>query len=225
MQVVKRAIQLLTPLSCVTCGSEGKLLCADCMSSRLSPKSPTCFGCNRLSDNFRTCPSCRSRSKLAGVLVAAHYEGAVKRLVQAIKYQNADSAAAILAGLLTPLLRVHPAGDCQIITSVPTSSLRRRLRGYNQAELIAKKIAKELKLPYSPLIGHLTDTAQVGKSRHDRLAQVQGIFYARSPRLLQGARVLLIDDVVTTGATMSECAAVLKAAGAKSVWGAAAAKH
>lgn len=216
---------MLAPPLCLACSKEGKLLCSECEQTELSPKTSTCFRCNRLTKDFKVCTGCRSRTKLAGVVVAHHYEGAIKRLVQAIKYQNAGSAATTLANRLTPLLRSHPAGDWQIVTSVPTSSSRRRLRGYNQAELIARIVARELGLPYCSLLGRLTDKVQVGKSRKDRLEQVKGIFYAKSPRLFCGAKVLIVDDVVTTGATMSECAQVLRAAGAKSVWGAAVAKH
>ena len=111
------------------------------------------------------------------------------------------------------------------ITAAPPSSQRLRQRGYNQAQLIAKAIGKRSRLMYLPTMSRLGNSRQVGTNRRQRIAQMQGRMYVTKPKLVAGARVLVVDDVVTTGATVSEAARALKAAGAKSVWGLALAKH
>ncbi|HSX14962.1 MAG TPA: ComF family protein [Candidatus Saccharimonadales bacterium] len=221
MLVADHILSLIAPHYCLGCGVEGAPLCPDCLS-RQPTKRPTCYRCNKLSPGGRTCPACRRQTKLAGVVVASYYEGVVKELVQALKYQNQVAAAQTLATLITPLLS-PTAFDC--ITAIPGAPSRYRRRGYHQAELIAKAIARATGLPYRPLLGRLEVASQVGISRRKRLEQVRGSFIVRRSALVEGQRILIIDDVLTTGATLSEAALVLKSAGAKSVWGAVAAKH
>ncbi len=224
MAIIQQLVEFLAPAQCLNCGRPGNLVCPACLPSLAIVKTPTCWRCNRLSPGGRTCASCRSSSKLAGVVVASHYDGAVKSLVKAIKYQNAMGASRIAAGLVTPLLRMSAIGDFDLVTSVPSAAPAYRRRGYNQAELIAKIVAADLALPYRSLLGRLTAARQVGHNRAQRLEQVRGRFYATSPVPLK-TKVLIIDDVLTTGATLNECATVLKAAGAARVWGAVVAKH
>lgn len=220
MPVLDQIASLIAPFDCLICGSEGQLICTECLPKAIITKRLTCYRCNRLSDGGRTCISCRSSSKLAGVTVASHYDGAIKELIYALKYQRAQAAAKLCAELITPLL--DPL-QFDIVIPVPTSPTRGRQRGYNQAALIARAVSEKLGLPYSESLVRLQDVHQVGLAKLERLKQVEGIFAVYKSASDQ--RVLLVDDVITTGATMVECAKVLKAAGAKRVWGAAVAKH
>ncbi|MBW3538163.1 hypothetical protein KY386_01560 [Candidatus Parcubacteria bacterium] len=222
MKLIQQLIEFVAPLECLGCGREGGLVCRACLPGIIITKRPTCYRCNRLSPGGRTCLSCRPSTKLSGVTVASHYEGAVKALIGALKYQRAASAAGLAAALITPLLK-DLAID--VVTSTPASAGRYRQRGYNQAQLVAKAVAKSLNLPYADLLIRTGNAHQVGTSRQQRLKQVQGAFEPRRPYLIQDTRILLVDDVVTTGATMAECAKALKGAGAKHVWGTAIAKH
>jgi ComF family protein len=220
MKLLQHIIAFVAPPSCMSCGAESSLLCQACIDS-MRPKRGTCYRCNALSDNGRTCERCRRGSTLAGVTVAAHYEGAIKDIVWRFKYQQAAHSAVVGSKLLAPLLAEQKQFD--LVTAVPTSADRRRTRGYDQAELLAKELARELDLPYRASLVRLGKRHQVGHSRQERLAQVANLFAAK--RKLRGQRVLLIDDVVTTGATMEACARELKAAGAGQIWGAVIAKH
>ncbi len=216
--IVKRLLSVISPPECFGCGLEGRLICSDCRA-KLVIKAPTCWRCNRLTPIGQTCPSCRHAAPLSGVTVAAYYDGPVKDLIQALKYGHLADGAVEAASLLTPLL--EPKFD--LVTAVPTAPSRRRQRGYNQAELIARQVASQLALPYLPTLARLAPESQVGHTKRERLEQIKAAFYA--PKLLPGQAILIIDDVLTTGATLAECSRVLKAAGAKRIWGAVVAKH
>lgn len=208
----------LAPVSCLGCGREGSRLCREC-AALATPHPATCWGCNRLSPERQTCDRCRRSSSLAGVVVGARYDGVVKELILALKFGRDTASAQAAAALLTPLFE---SANFDLVTSVPSAPSRRRQRGYNQSALIAKSLAAALGLPYRPLLGRWHQAEQIGAGRRERFLQVEGAFYAkgRPPR-----RVLVVDDVLTTGATLDACARVLRQAGCTEVWGAAVAKH
>jgi len=164
---------------------------------------------------------CARGNALSGVSVGASYDGPVKELILRLKFHRLRAATDTAAELLMRAAGGWP--DVQLVTSVPVAPSRHRERGYNQSELLARAVASRTGLPYYPLIGRLTTTHQIGLDRSTRLEQVAGAFYAAQG--LDGQRVLLVDDVVTTGATMSACAEVLRGAGASLVWAAAVARH
>ncbi len=220
MPVLESIIEFVAPAECLRCGQEGGVLCAECLPLSVITKRPTCYRCNKLTDRGQVCASCRPSSRLSGVTVASHYDGAVKELITALKYQHQRSAARLAARLIAPLL---DPGDYDLVTAVPTSASRHRQRGYNQAALIGRALAKQLRLPYSETLGRVSNAHQVGTDRRRRLEQVKGIFRVKHD--IAGLHILIIDDVLTTGATMAECAKELKTAGAKRVWGAVVAKH
>jgi competence protein ComFC len=222
--LLNRLFRLLAPGNCLNCGTEGEVICTTCLDEVPFGVRPTCFGCGRSSVNNATCGQCRRTTKLEGVSVGAGYDGVVKELILQLKFhrlRGADEAAAEL------VLRHLPSGPAilrtDVVTSVPVSAARYRERGYNQAELVGRVVARRLGLPYSPLLGRVNSAHQLGLDRRTRLSQVEGAFFGL--RRLSGQQVLIVDDVVTTGATLSECAATLRLAGAGQVWGAAIARH
>lgn len=154
--------------------------------------------------------------------MASHYEGVVAELIHRLKYDGIREAAPALARMLEPMLRSE---EFDVVTAVPAPPSRRRARGFNQAELIARSVSRALDLPFSPLLSRHGRVHQVGATRQQRLANIQGVFYPRGRRSLSGQRVLIIDDVLTTGATLNEAAKVLKNMGAKTVWGGVIAKR
>ncbi len=222
MSLLDSVISTIAPHPCLLCGLEGELICADCLPAAVITKRPTCYRCNRLSEGGKTCINCRRQSALSGVSVASHYDGAIKTLVHRLKFDYARSGSTTAAKLLAPLL--SPA-SFDLISAVPSAPARLRERGFNQAQLIGKELSKLIGLPYADLLIRTKNVHQVGLTRRDRLAQVEGIFLHRHENLIQEARILLVDDVITTGATMAECAKTLKNAGAKQIWGVAVAKH
>ncbi len=221
MPVVDSLLNLIAPHECVGCLRQGVVLCATCRSA-LPVRQPACPLCNRLNNDGRTCEGCLQSSNLAGATVATNYDGIITKLLWDLKYESKVAAASALSQLISPLL--SPT-DFDVVTAIPGSPSRYRKRSYHQAELIARSLANELCLPYRPLLGRYEVESQVGSGRSERLTKVKGTFWAKRPKHTSDHRVLIIDDVLTTGATLDEAAAVLKLAGATSVWGAVAAKH
>jgi len=216
--VLRYMARLIAPPSCVVCGDEGRVVCRRCADGLVTPQPPLCFWCSSASPRGQTCSYCRPIIALQGLVVASAYTGAPRELIGLLKYHRQRDAAAALAATLTPLL---DSTNFDMVTSVPVATSRLRQRGYNQSELVAKQVAHSLSLPYRPLLRRLRNTQQVGKTRQQRLSQVSGLFVARSA---PPQRILIVDDVLTTGATLNTCAIALLAAGATEVWGAVAAR-
>lgn len=141
-------------------------------------------------------------------------EGLLKELVDVYKFERAKTAYQPLARLLSEKLPMLP-GDTSIVP-VPTASAHIRERGYDHIELIAKELARLRKLRYAPLLGRASSATQRSASKLQRQQQAATAFRCvREPE--PGRQYLLIDDIVTTGATMSAASKCLKAAGATEV--------
>ena len=146
------------------------------------------------------------------------YEGQVRQSLHRYKFGGARHYAEAYGRLLAMrILRDLPEAD--IITWVPISARRRRRRGYDQVELLASAVSRELELPNKPLLEKFRDNQPNSdlKTPAERRANVLGVYKVTDQELLRDKRVLLLDDIVTTGATASECARVLLTAGAKEV--------
>ncbi len=215
MSIIEDLFNIFAPHECLTCHREGGLLCASCLA-QLTRTPSRCYGCKRWVEGFRTCQRCRRHSPLSQVWSFAPYEGAAKDVVYALKFARAKAGASVIAHALAA---VYDGSDTDevVISYIPTVNQRVRERGYDQAALIAKAFCRELGLPYHTLLARLGDQRQVGQKREIRKQQMQNAFRPLSPPVFQNKHVLLIDDVLTTGATCEAAARVLRHAGAKQV--------
>jgi ComF family protein len=173
-----------------------------------------CYRCRKLSPDGRTCKPCRSSSDLFIVRAATFYKGLAKNLVWQLKFQGAQAAAREIA---EQLFRFLPQGEDFVIVPVPTATSRIRRRGYDQATLIARYLARSSGLPYSATLRRRGQHHQLGSSRTQRITQLQGAYRSVRPERVAHKHVVLIDDVLTTGATLEAAAKVIKAAGAKRI--------
>jgi ComF family protein len=212
-------LDLVLPPRCGGCGRLGSLYCERCRLRTRLLEEPICLRCGAEVEHARSSCSCRGRiRRLTRLRSAAAYEGPLEKALHHFKYDGRRPLAAPLALLLAERLAVEGLA-AEAVTWVPLHARRRRRRGYNQAELLGRELARLCRLP--PLSGlvRLRDTPpQVGLDRLRRQSNVAGAFGWVGVEL-ERRSLLLVDDVATTGATLDACAGALKAAGAGAVIG------
>lgn len=202
----KLLIDCLFPVSCVQCGAEGTWWCQ------------VCRGSNNFFPHFFDTPP-----PLDGLVAIFLYnsESPTGKLIQQFKYNHGSAIAELWAEILPTELPETMASATVI--PVPLYSRRERERGYNQAAIIGQLLANKLQRPFaSDVIRRVRATRQQAKlSRSERAENVRDVFISLRPA---SGNIILVDDVFTTGSTMTECAAVLKKSGARRVFGFALAK-
>lgn len=216
------ALDLLFPPRCGACGRDGAFLCDPCRATLVPAAPPRCPRCWQPAVQSGDCPGCTAMPlALDGLRAGFVYQGTARTLVHALKYRGMTALAPPLASLLTAAARLHQL-DADVVVPVPLAGLRGRLRGYNQAEALARPLANELGLAFSrDALARRRHTPPQARSAdaETRRRNVQGAFVCRKDDTVAGRRVLLVDDVATTGATLGACASALREAGADAVWG------
>ena len=212
-------LDLLLPPRCGGCGRLGSLLCPGCLARVRRLQEPLCRRCGvEVEAAGRDCGCRRRLRNLVRLRSAAAYEGPLEKALHRFKYEGRRPLAAPLALLLAERLAVEGLAAAAVAW-VPLHPARRRRRGYNQAELLARELARLCSLPPLPGLERTRDTPpQVGLDRLRRLANVEGAFRWKGEDLRR-TPLLVVDDVATTGATLEGCAAALRAAGAGPVIG------
>ena len=199
-------------------------VCAACLASP-EPLSANyfCSCCNTPFlngyplDEHGVCAACRSGLRgFDNAVCFGFYEGSLRRLIHLFKYAGMKPLARTLAGYLERALSTDDRFD--IVVAVPLHWRKKWARGFNQAELLARPVAKHRGIPLVNALRRKRSTGvQAGLAMAGRRRNVAGAFTARLSADVKGKRILLIDDVMTTGATASACATALKRAGAASV--------
>ena len=219
------ALDLLFPITCVGCGESGKLICDTCLASLPRLERPYCSRCAG-PGAVSICQRCYSGPPhFDGIRAPYLMEGVIREAIHSFKYRNVFAAKRELASLLAEYVEAHPLPG-NVIVPVPLHPRRLRSRGYNQAALLCRELGKMIGLPVNEsLLVRSLDTHPQARSasRQERQQNVSLSF--RSAGDSRGLSIILVDDVVTTGATMSACAKVLKAGGAEAVWGLALARE
>jgi ComF family protein len=215
MNILDRTIGLIAPHTCLVCGLEGSVLCRPCAEAQLLPLPSRCYRCHQATKQSRVCQRCKAATAISHAWVVTEYRETAKQLIHRLKFERAGAAATVIAELLAEKLPLLPATI--IVTHVPTAQSRIRARGYDQAQLIAKALAKRRNWHYAPLLSRSGSFRQVGASRKQRFKQLEHAYTAQKSSLILGSHILLIDDVLTTGSTVEAASSVLKAAGAKTL--------
>lgn len=182
-------------------------------------RPPLCPHCGQGLPAGAACSGCaQRRPEIGGLRAAAYLEGPLRAAVHSFKYDGVRQLAGPLAGILYEGYRRHrPPAD--VLVAVPLHRTRHNWRGFNQSLLLAQALGERERLPVVSGLARVRETpSQVGLSARQRYANVENAF-AWTGRPLAGERILLIDDVCTTGATLEACAVALRQAGASSVWG------
>lgn len=215
MFVIERLVSVFAPHTCLSCGREGSIVCNWCLPDAVLPLPERCYKCYSASPDSQVCIKCRKSVKLAHVWVRTEYTGLARQLVYALKFNRSQAAAEPIARLMTEALPWLAPNI--LIAHIPTASSRRRSRGYDHAELLARQLARIQNLRYATLLARQGQSRQVGAKRQERLKQLEHAYYVCNQTPVQGAHILLVDDITTTGATLEAAAKVLKQAGAKTV--------
>lgn len=202
------------PQRCPGCGAPApaaRLLCDGCWERVPALSFPVCARCLARGAEPVGC----RRHAGSRVWPALVYDERAALLVHALKFGRRPGLAAELGARLARAVPAAPAFD--LVTAVPLHAARRRERGYDQARLLAEAVADRLGVPALPdaLARERATPAQTGLDPARRRRNLAGAFRATGPRRLRGRRILIVDDVITTGATLEACLAALAAAGAK----------
>lgn len=218
-------LDALFPKKCVGCGKLGSGYICDKCQVGLWEETQICPVCARGSRYGLPHSYCHKSWDLDGLTAFWAYDGIAQKLIKKAKYRFfydylgelvVESGYLTLRSEFTQLVKFIAYKP--VITAVPLHPKRQQWRGFNQAEMIGQYLAKSWHLPYQNLLKRIKNTEhQVGRIRTDRLQNMQGAFAVK--KLSLPKNILLVDDVWTTGATLSECATTLKKAGAKTVWG------
>lgn len=215
--------EILFPYRCINCGKWGLVVCAKCLDKIEPVVTPVCPECGRVGRLGEYCSRCRNRLRtaLSGIVIAAQYDaGPLKEMIHKFKYEGIIELSLPLAGLIILRIKGKVPNGSLVVVPVPLSRKRELHRGFNQSEMLARLISESLGIPGGLALKRTRDThQQVGLSGGERRQNLLGAFEVEDPILITGKTVLLVDDVLTTGSTLNECAKTLKLAGAKRVWG------
>lgn len=217
------AVPPLCPLCRADLSSAPRRLCPVCEEQLPCLPERRCHGCGGGNDSYlelcRDCLQCGGRP-WSGAVSAFPFAGQLREAVHAFKYQRRTSLAPFLAAAMAEAWRRYgdaPAPD--LIVPVPLHWLREISRGYNQAGLLAQWLGRELRRPVVNALCRRRRTSQQARLRiEQRLKNISGAFTVKKPSIIAGKSLLLVDDVFTTGATLSAATATLLAAGAAAVY-------
>jgi len=216
---MRALVDLVLPPACAGCGRVGSTLCDRCVGSFRVPF--------REEDRFVAADAgIALGSALLLGMAAFAYDGPVRRALAALKYTGASRVAAPLARASAPALRrLLAVSGAAVVVPVPIHLERRRVRGYNQAELIAAELGRSAELPVALVLERTRETTKQHRlDRAARLANLRDAFRA-SAALSPGTSAVIVDDIITTTATLEACASVLRDAGAMAVYGFAIARE
>jgi len=219
------------PPLCLICGTHmehhERHVCAGCLARLPLISSPCCPRCNRplrtRDGRDHVCGACRLAPHAVVEQIAAcgEFRNGLRRLIHLLKYKRYQCLAPLLGDLLARrCLTASVLHDVQWLAPIPLHWTRQRWRGFNQACELARRVSAASGIPLLPpgvLRRVRRTTPQVTLTAAGRAANIKGAFAVTKPALVRGARIALVDDVITTGATSDECARVLLRSGAAAV--------
>ena len=220
--ILEKFISVIAPHRCILCSKENNVLCVACFPEVFDDPCQSCYLCDIPTIEAKPCPTCRLKTNISHIWLAGTYDGPRRELIKRYKFDRCRSAYETLAEALDSTL---PYFEDIIVVPIPTAAPHIRIRGYDHAALMARELARRRGWRYEPALRRRHALRQVGASKAQRTRQAGTAFELVGARKLHGARVLLIDDVVTSGATMTAAAHVIATAKPQDIMAAAVAKQ
>ncbi|MBI4363573.1 MAG: ComF family protein [Candidatus Doudnabacteria bacterium] len=218
------AIDLVFPVSCVICGKEDQFLCPECQNRLPRLEHQKCIVCQKSAPFGKTHPACSTRNTADGLICALPYSHPkIENLIRVFKYKFISDLSNSLAEIILKEIKNQNLEEYVqgfIVVPVPLHKRRFAWRGFNQAQLLSYRIAHGLILQVDNHVVLRTKNTkpQTKLTREGRKANITDAFALNPDSMIAGKKFLLIDDVVTSGATMNEIAKLLKQNKAIEVW-------
>jgi len=229
-QFLKGLINIVYPNVCLLCrrqiSQDAQLICVNCTSVLKNNAPPFCQKCGRqliTHNELGLCALCqRNKLHFKRAYSAFLYAGEIRQLISLFKYKGKMSLSRPLANMLTEFVKQYkiPLQQMDVIMPIPLHSARLREREYNQSQLLAQELVNkfDLRLDTKSLMRARNTIPQVNLSDKQRWQNISGAFKLRKTKSISNKTVLLVDDLMTTGATCSEAACILRDGGAKEVY-------
>ncbi len=214
-----RAVDLLYPPVCAGCGSPNFRLCPNCYEEINIIQFKFCAFCGKpINGESPLCSDCANTPIFFSAATAwGKYDGVLRNAIHALKFKNDVGLGDFFASQLIDILK-EKNWDFDVVIPVPLSRERRKERSYNQSALLSRPIARYFgkKHPSKALLRTIDTGSQIHRNKIDRNLFLEGAFWG-NPAKLNGRKVLLVDDIITTGATINHCSSALSEAGASQV--------
>ena len=218
-QSLWRMIDFVYPPRCAGCDKPGDLFCSECISKVSIIHQPFCSLCGRVTEKNGLCKSCQKvRPSYLSARSWAEYAESLRHALLTLKYRNNLGLSRIFADYLADIV-LDNNWQTDIIIPIPLCKSHMKSRGFNQAEQLAHPLSLILGIPLETrAVKRMKETtSQVDLSREERFKNLEDAFFG-NPAKLKSKRVLLVDDIVTTGATLNSCTEAILAAGGSSVF-------
>lgn len=226
--LMNNMLNFIFPPTCINCGEVGSYICNLCIRTKIKFNfAQKCHICGGEVNLGMVHKECGEQSYLDGIIFACYYNTLAKKAIREVKYKGLYRILDDITRIILIQLRQYKFSEHFILTPVPLHRSRMWKRGFNQTEILSKNIAQHLKgsiFIKDLLIRQKKTKTQVGLHKFDRAVNLKEAFKL-NPKLqipnskIENLKIYLIDDVYTTGATLNECAKVLKEAGFKNVYG------
>jgi competence protein ComFC len=191
-----------------------------------------CIICEDTAEEDFICSNCKNSVKLSYLSYnlkkdqeeyrcysLGYYSFSIKRLILSLKYRKVFSAGIVIGSYINDFINNELKEQVDLLTFVPSGKAVMKKRGFNQCEVICKNVSKDINISCKTLLKKIKETKdQIGLNTSERWDNIKDSFICINPKLVIGKKILLIDDVITTGATAFYCASALKKAGAKEVF-------
>ncbi|MFC1644960.1 ComF family protein [Patescibacteria group bacterium] len=225
----KLILDTLFPIQCISCKKINYWICDQCLNEVTIKNKQVCPICEKIiTPDGQTCFSCKTKHSIDGLLVALDYKEnpVIDKAIHYFKYRFVKDLHAPLGKIITKTILKSSSKIPDLIIPIPLHQKRLRWRGFNQSELLCKDISKNISpnlgvtISSTNLIRKKNTTSQMEiKSYQKRKLNLKNAFVVKNPSEIKNKRILLIDDITTTGSTIFECATALKKCGAKEVFG------